>query len=513
MPTDKKPSTHAWLCLRFTQLSLNSLGYELNSDISIAITYQQQIWQCSLLALESGIAKGMSVNHALMLNPDLKLHERDLQLETTKRQELSYWAYRYTSLVSPKKEDILLLEIEKSFKLFNGLENITHLIKKDLADFKIDASLGLAKTPKAAIVLSFLNHQELNSSDIALGQAKLKHLEQPPKIIQKLLHCGFLTLSDISNIPHSELGSRFGQDFLIYLRQLSGDLADPQVGITPPETFSARVEFAEPISNIIWIQQQLDQLLDDLIVFVNSRQLLCRGFTWHFYHENNRLLKTVHISVNAKQNLNSALNLNSASKQSSAFKELTALKLENMKFDWEFSSITLSSTHLIPKQLFNDDLFNPAPSQEQFQQLLDKLTSRLGHSAVFQLRAEAEHLPEFANTRVSTNSPQVHETPISYKTNKAPKQASENEWPSHAERLKDEPLCLLDTPRRLLKHGHLPLLDGPLNIIHGPNRITSHWWSALQSRDYFIARQSNGRLLWVFFDRVERNWFLHGLYA
>jgi len=497
MPAEKASTIQAWLCLRFTHLGLNSLRFGFDSCTPFAITYQQKIWQCNSAALESKITEGMSINHALMLDPKLQLQERDPQAEEKKLQELSYWAYRYTSLVSQYGDNILLLEVGKSSKLFNSLKHLIHLIKNDLVGFKIEANLGLAQTPKASIVISALNHQELNSSYTALAQANLQHLEQDSKTIQKLLHCGFQTLADIQAIPRVELGSRFGQEFLVYLTQLWGDLADPQIGITPPETFHASANFAEPIHNVTWIQQQLDRLLDDLVHFITSRQLLCRSFTWHFYHENNRLIKVVSIGVSASQNLHST------------FKELTNLKLENIKFDWEFSSITLSSDHLLPIRLFNDDLFNPTPDQEQFQQLIDKLTNRLGQPAVFHVQEEKEYLPELANACLPTNKQQIREAPSSYQI-KSNCQVSEVQA---NEPFKDQPLWLLEKPTRLMKHDRLPLFEGPLSIIHGPNRITSHWWETLQSRDYFIVRQRNGRLLWVFFDRVNQNWFLHGLYA
>jgi len=438
----------------------------------------------------------MSISHALMLNSNLQLQERDLQLEIKKLQELSYWGYRYTSLVSQQNDNTLLLEIGKSVKLFNNLKHLIHLIKEDLISFKIDANLGLATTPKAAIILSIGNHQNFSQNHKALARTKLEHLEQDHKTIQKLRHCGFQTLDDLKDIPHAELGSRFGQQLLIYLRQLWGDLADPQIAITPPETFHASADFAEPINNITWLQQQLDRLLDDLVYFIKLRQLLCRSFTWHFYHENSRLVKTVEIGVSSGQNLNST------------FKELSKLKLESTTFEWEFSSIALSSANLLPIQLFNDDLFNPNPKQEQFQQLLDKLISRLGHSAVFHLTQEDEYLPELSNKRICANKQHLAETSTIYHKHAVP-----NNELSNKHIFKDEPLWLLEKPIQLMKHMQLPILDGPLTIIHGPNRITSHWWETLQSRDYFIARQRSGRLLWVFFDRINKSWYLHGLYG
>ncbi|MBT8115446.1 MAG: DNA polymerase Y family protein [Arenicella sp.] len=500
MSSSTKTTQECWLCLRLTHLSLNSANISVDSKLPAAITEQQQIRQCNQTATRAGIKTGMSVNHALMLDPQLTLLERNPQAEAKKQQDLGYWAYRFTSLVSVYNDHCLLLEIGRSIKLFNGLKHILHLINNDLTRFQIAAQYGVARTPKAAHLLSCsdqLCNQQLQEPDMLpdrhLAECFIAALDIETRVIDQLHNCGFETLGDISDIPRAELGQRFGASLLDYLDQLWGRKADPQTGTTPPETFHASADFAEPISNLGWINQQLDRLLHDLQSFTTQRQLICRSFSWRFYHENNRLLHTVTIGLSAKQNKFDTL------------RELTDLKLAAIKLEWEFSSIELSSSQLVPMQLFNDDLFDPQPDQQQFNQLLDKLTNRLGDSALFRLNIEAEHLPELANGRQHV----VEETAATYRVVEHDQQANNQ---------KHQPLWLLETPQRLAQqrltqNKSQPLYEGPLNLIHGPDRISSHWWAKLQSRDYFIARQRDGRLLWIFFDRASRHWFLHGLFA
>lgn len=502
----QKP-TEVWLCLRFTHLSLNALGHSYSVDTqtsgqsssvdkALAITYQNAIWQCNLTAKRNGVETGMSINHALILNPNLFLLERDPKAETEKLNELSFWAYRFTSLVSSQKKHYLILEVGKSCKLFNNLDHLLNLITSDLKSFNINTLIGVGLSPKAAHVLSHSNHKTLHNHQERLSLSSLSVLDLDKKIIQKFFNCGFNFLGDLSNIPKAELGARFGKGTLLYLDQLFNRIADPQIAITPPETFHACVNFAEPIHNITWIQQQLERLVNDLVQFINIRQLVCRSFTWRFFNDgknncdvNKRLLKTITIGVNTGQNI------------ANVFKELTDLKLENIKLDWEFTSIELSSTQLYPMQLYNDDLFDQKPNQEQFNQLIDKLSSRLGHTALFKVKSENQHLPELANGRRDANQK------INEQTTAPPYNIKKKEP------FKDEPLWLLEKPKRLPKFNNQVNLEGPLNLIHGPNRITSHWWSKLQSRDYFIARQRNGRLIWIFFDRSQKQWYLQGLFA
>ena len=56
----------------------------------------------------------------------------------------------------------------------------------------------------------------------------------------------------------------------------------------------------------------------------------------------------------------------------------------------------------------------------------------------------------------------------------------------------------------------------PLQIVSGPERIEAGWWDAdLAARDYFIARDQGGALLWIYRTRLAApgGWFLQGRFA
>lgn len=54
------------------------------------------------------------------------------------------------------------------------------------------------------------------------------------------------------------------------------------------------------------------------------------------------------------------------------------------------------------------------------------------------------------------------------------------------------------------------VVAGPVDRLAGPYRISGGWWRAEVTRDYYYAETRRGDLLWVFWDRVRRRWFLHG---
>jgi len=47
--------------------------------------------------------------------------------------------------------------------------------------------------------------------------------------------------------------------------------------------------------------------------------------------------------------------------------------------------------------------------------------------------------------------------------------------------------------------------------LYGPYRVSGGWWKRLVERDYYYAETDRGDLLWLFYDRPRKRWFLHGV--
>lgn len=47
--------------------------------------------------------------------------------------------------------------------------------------------------------------------------------------------------------------------------------------------------------------------------------------------------------------------------------------------------------------------------------------------------------------------------------------------------------------------------------LYGPYRVSGGWWKRLVERDYYYAQTDHGELLWLFYDRPRKRWFLHGV--
>lgn len=54
-------------------------------------------------------------------------------------------------------------------------------------------------------------------------------------------------------------------------------------------------------------------------------------------------------------------------------------------------------------------------------------------------------------------------------------------------------------------------VHGAVQRMHGPFRTSGGWWLRRVERDYYYIETERGEILYVYFDRRRRRWFLHGL--
>jgi protein ImuB len=102
---------------------------------------------------------------------------------------------------------------------------------------------------------------------------------------------------------------------------------------------------------------------------------------------------------------------------------------------------------------------------------------------------------------------------------RAPRPRAPGDAPPPAPRLArvllPRPRPIADPPR--LPDDPWPTPDGragPVLRLAGPYRLSGGWWAQPDmtpvERDYYWAETRRGDLLWLFYDRARRRWFLQG---
>jgi protein ImuB len=128
--------------------------------------------------------------------------------------------------------------------------------------------------------------------------------------------------------------------------------------------------------------------------------------------------------------------------------------------------------------------------------LVEQLRARLGRDGVYSLGLYADHRPE---RMIHSVEPAVSE-------------ALRGEVPWSATR---RPLWLLAVPQALRERHALPVYDGALELVRGPERIETGWWDGAEvERDYYVACDGRRAWLWIFRERAApHRWFLHGFFG
>jgi protein ImuB len=129
---------------------------------------------------------------------------------------------------------------------------------------------------------------------------------------------------------------------------------------------------------------------------------------------------------------------------------------------------------------------------------LARVRAEIGDDTVRRARLRAGHLPEgsFAWEPLDSLSPP---RPRDIRAHRL------------VRRLRIHPLPLPPRGRREPDGWMLRGLDhGPVVRLHGPYIVSGGWWSRAAHREYHFAELQRGGLLWIYYDRLRRRWFVHG---
>lgn len=493
-----------WLCVRFPSLILDSLGLRELAEPAI-VTEQQKVIQANQAAAHHGIKSGQSIATALSLYPDIQALQRQPERELQLLEQTAVWAYRFSPAVSIDSElNSIHLELHGSLRLFKGFNRLFHYLSRGLEKRQLHYWCGLAHNPSAAYLMSYgentpgyyrrssatLDSQKIQS---LLHTLPVSLLPVEKKIKQALHSMGIKQLKPLFELPVTSLGKRFGHNFCELMAYLKGEKEERKPLFVPPEFFSSSRYFAGGLDNKQHLQQPIHDLLNELKNYLRLRQLINRELCWRLqYFDDSYEPLTLQTS---RQFFS----------QRSLF-EITQLKLEPLKLKENIESLSLHCTQFEPiaghsTALFFDDELGDNNSlsshnnrQENYNLLMDKLLSRLQQQQCYQLSTHNHHLPELAWQATEHNTAKLN-------TQLQPTELS------------PRPLWLLEKPEIIRQYQQSFYWQGTLQLLQGPERIDNQWWQLHQSRDYYLAQHQNGGIYWVFKDRINQRWFVHGVFA
>lgn len=415
----------------------------------------------------------MRVSAAQALCNELQLKVRDKKAEAAALASIAAWSGQFTPTVSLAAQ-AALLEIGGCFRLFGGLESLLQKIRDGLDELGYEFVIASAATPTAASLLARakvpLTVIEPDALPTALSPLPLALLDYSPGAISDLAQAGIRSIGECLALPRAAVARRYGQGLLDELDRALGNLPDPQPPFMAPSRFETELELPAPVEDTEALLFALRRLVFELAGWLRARNAGVMRLRLTLKHNNVPATEV-------------ALALTTPSRDADHLLALWRERLARVSLPQRVEAIGLAADEIAALAPGNFSLFPETPDGAAA--LLDRLRARLGDAALCRLHPHADHRPELAWSVTDARN-DLASAPLNLR-----------------------PLWLLDEPRRL---GEQPVLNGPLDLETGPERIEGGWWDGRDVvRDYFVASESRGSRFWIFMDRTNGTWFLHGI--
>lgn len=467
-----------WLALHFPQLPIDRQGHGGADEPRAVILHEgsrRRILACNAAAAAAGIRSGQALKNAYAMVPALITSDHDEQEQHAHLEQLTLWSLHYTSWVSPEPPDTLMLEIASSLTLFGGIDALLEQIHNDIEQQQLSLSSAVAPTPAAAMLFAragvhrrILDRQSLITT---LARVPVDWLSLDDFTRKGLRQSGLQTVGELNALPPAALTRRFGSRCTDMLYKLDGRLPDPRTAYQPAERFSLALDLPLEAPDTSALTFPLNRLMKALGGYLKRRDLGVRHLQLCLDHHRG---PTTRLS----------LKFLDATANTQHLYQIATERLGTLTLEAPVIRLGLESTELAALQREGSDLFMKSKAQgSTVEQLLDRLSARLGRQAIYTAVTGEDHRPEKAwlAALLDQQSPPGH-------------------WPAR-------PLWLLREP--------VPLTES-VTIHTLPERIENGWWDDTDvRRDYFIASTRDGAYYWVYRLRrpVDGQLWLHGLFA
>ena len=504
---------HLWLSIYLPALPLEAL---LKTPEPTAVFESQNGVRTLLLASEQatglGISSGLTINAALVLVPSLLIQERNPAREGHVLNELAKWSSQFTSLVCIEPPSLLLLEIAGSLELFGGVRPLKQKILNHLEDQGLSSHVAIAPTPLAATWLARAGNKVCIRGPRnlvgKLSTVPLHCLQWPEAVYTSLNDMGVKTVGEILRLPRQGFARRFGAIRLLELDRALGRHPDPRTGYRSAERFvvdfdlDGEQEAVSLLLNICW------ELLLQLENFLLKRQISVQqiGFSFFYLRE-----PATHIKLGRVQ----------ADHTAQRWFDLLEIKFESLDLAAPVIAIRLCSGYGQEIMSTTENLqFNSRQRKHQdmsIDDLAERLSARIGDGSVYGVMTADEHRPQYAwqPRDIVGRTAHLSDKPVCQVDAHVPRLLTELQYTNNL--VLKRPLWMLDEPQQLDIDKGMPLYQGVLNFMTGPERLETGWWDNDGiSRDYFVAVNPAGIHLWIYQNRGGKGcggWYLHGRFG
>jgi protein ImuB len=532
-----------WIALHLPLLSLETFAATLGGEPApgghddegqpaapraLALVDAHCIVSANGAARALGVKPGIKRATALALAPQLTLGQaapaRDAQaLTAVAHAALAFTPHVVIEPASAAQPDArphtVLLEVQASLRYFGGLPALRRRLRAALAPLGHRLNMVSAATPLGAALLA-REHRDLDCADLAATRRALSAM--PVWLLgpgrahwETLQGMGLRTLADLKTVPRDGLARRFGELVLSEFDRALGHRPDPREPLTLPPVFASRLELFARADTGAQLLHGAAVLLERLVAWLSAQHAFVRRFRLVMAHEKRSRRDAPGPSLTTLE-----IALAEPSRDSAHLLMLLRERLAPLQLPAPTLELALQADDIAKRAPPNAELFpTPASEHEGLTRLIERLQARLGGAQVLRMAQLPDHRPEQATAWREADAQM-----------RPPRAGSGGVSSRAAPLLRDpharhaaqpmRPVWLMQHAEPLTERDDGPLLDGqPLQFLSGPERIETGWWdAALVERDYYIAQQPGGALVWVYRARLPVAaqtpcWFLQGRFG
>jgi protein ImuB len=532
-----------WACLFLPSLPLDvfARGHSPADAVKpFAVTSggrTPRVVNANAVARDAGIHPGQLVSASLALAPDLVLRERDPVAEVAALEAVASWATQFTPTVAVAAPNAVLAEIGSSLRLFGGLSRLKARLARGARDLGYAPQWAFAATSAAALLLAksrvrddfsangggenrarqkvvsdptFEGERSKVVSDPTFDALPLCLAEADPDAIATLAAAGITTFGAAFALPRAALARRVGTDFVDLLDRIRGLAPEVRPLFVPPPRYTGKLDLPAPVANVEALAFAVNRLVFEMAGWLTGRRLGVTAMSLTLAHE-----RYVGVATGVRAT-SVRFSLAAPAREPAHLVSVLRERLTRVALPAPVESITLASEAIAPLASENLGLL-PGDNDRATVPLLDRLRARLGEDAVTLVALHAEHRPERSSreVRIETQhaAPRADRQRMQKSRTTGKRASADAAAPSFACR----PVWLLAMPEPLVNFaGHREAQRWVLR--DGPERIESGWWDGADvRRDYFIAENPRGEIVWIYRDHRfgidDGEWFVHGLFA
>ncbi len=332
----------------------------------------------------------------------------------------------------------------------------------------------------------------------AAQKVPLDRLDLEADIRDTLLKLGIKTIGNFLSLPPGALRERFGPKAHRLYRMAAGDLWTPLSPNKLEEPIAQRCILDDPENDTVRLLFLIKQLLHPILATLAARSQALAALQISFLiHKDGFLKEQIRP---AEPTLDPAQII-----------DLVRLRLESMEFSGGVSEIELTAegcaATIEQLRLFTE---RPTRDLDAANRALARLRAEFGDDAVVEARLIDGHLPEarFAWKPLTHVKPPRTDLKGCNDLNVVNGSGAK----VLVRRIMARPQPISSSAPQRHEDAWLLLGPkyGPIEKLIGPYLFSGGWWNREIHREYYFAETNHGALLWIYYDRPRRRWFLQG---